>query len=413
VRSVAEPICRKAQSSRGGRVARCDQGEAMNKKPHDDTIAAHLKRSGVDRRDFLSFCGKLMVAAPFGLAITNHLTPEAVAAEIGSVKRPSVIWLHMQECTGCTETLLRTSEPDLADLIFNVISLDYHETVMAAAGKDAENALHAAMKANDGKYICVVEGAVPTKDEGKYLYVAGKKGIDLLQEVTSHAAAVVSIGSCASWGGVASAGSNPTGATGIDQLVKNKPVVNIPGCPPNPYVFLAVALQVAKTGKPPALDNLGRPKFAYDRLIHDHCPRRPHFDAGRFAKVFGDEGHQQGWCLYRLGCKGPVTHSPCSTRHFNEIPDVWPIGIGHPCFGCTEKSVGYTLPLFSLAPINDAVPTALYPPVETSRGVLQATATGAAGVIGGVLLGAGYVASKKFSSKEGDESVPGDDEVQS
>jgi len=124
----------------------------------DDSIAARLERAGVSRRNFISFCGKLMVVAPVGLAITNHLSPEAVAADVGKARRPSVIWLQMQDCTGCTETLLRTSQPDLADLILNVISLDYHETVMAASGHDAELALQDAMAQNDGKYVVVVEG---------------------------------------------------------------------------------------------------------------------------------------------------------------------------------------------------------------------------------------------------------------
>ncbi len=376
----------------------------MNKRPND-TIAAHLERSGVNRRDFLSFCGKLMVVAPFGLAITDHLSPEAVAAEVGAIKRPSVIWLHFQECTGCTETLLRTSEPDLADLLFNVISLDYHETVMAAAGKDAEAALQDAMKANDGKFICVVEGAIPTKNDGSYLYIGGKKGKDILAEVTSRAAAVVSMGSCASWGGVASAGDNPTGAVGAIELIKNKPVVNLPGCPPNPYTFLAVALQVAKTGKPPALDALARPKFAYDRLIHDHCPRRAHFDAGRFAKAFGDDGHRQGWCLYRLGCKGPVTHASCSTRNFNEIADCWPIGIGHPCFGCTEKGVGFTLPLHETAAIDRPLPPDTYPEISPEHKGISPVATGLAGAIAGALVVGGVVGSRKAgeSSSESKE----------
>lgn len=367
----------------------------MNKPPQDNTIAAHLKRSGTNRRDFLSFCGKLMVAAPFGLAITNHLSPEAVAAEVGAIRRPSVIWLHFQECTGCTETLLRTSEPDLADLLFNVISLDYHETVMAAAGADAHAALVDAMNANDGKFICVVEGAIPTKDDGQYLYIGGKKGKDILAEVTSRAAAVVSMGSCASWGGVASAGANPTGAVGAIELIKGKPVVNLPGCPPNPYTFLAVALQVAKTGKPPALDSLNRPKFAYDRLIHDHCPRRPHFDAGRFAKSFGDEGHLQGWCLYRLGCKGPVTHAACSTRSFNEVPDCWPIGIGHPCFGCTEKGVGFTLALHDTVNIDHPTPPDSYPAIFPEHKGISPLATGIAGVVGGALIAGGVIGSRK------------------
>lgn len=375
------------------------------------TIADHLFRSGVSRRDFLSFCGKLMVAAPFGLAITNYLDVDAVAQAVGSAKRPSVIWLHMQDCTGCTETLLRPSQPDLATLILDIISLDYHETVMAASGKDAELALQNAMKANDGKFICVVEGSIPTKDNGNYLHLGGKPGIDLLNEVCNRAAAVVSIGSCASWGGMPSSGPNPTGAVGVDSIIKNKPVINIPGCPPNPYILIGTILQFAKTGTVPELDDKKRPKFAYDRVIHEHCPRRPHFDAGRFAKEFGDEGHRKGYCLYRLGCKGPVTHASCSTRHYNEVVDAWPIGVGHPCFGCTEQFVGYTIPLFQTVPITNATPPATYPSVTDSKGVASAAATGAAGLVGGILAGAGYVAARKFSGQPGDDSIPASDDA--
>lgn len=367
----------------------------MRRQP---TIAQQLKRSGTSRRDFITFCGKLMVVAPFGLSITNLLSPEAVAGVVGRARRPSVIWLHMQDCTGCTETLLRTSEPDLATLIFDVISLDYHETVMAASGYDAELALKDAMAQNDGKYILVVEGSIPTKEAGTYLKIAGRKGTEMLEEVASHAAAVVAIGSCASWGGIPSSGPNPTGAVGVDSLIRNKPVVNLPGCPPNPYILLGTILEYASTGKLPKLDSFGRPLFAYDRTIHDHCPRRAHFDSGRFAKQFGDDGHRSGWCLYKLGCKGPVTHAPCSTRHFNEVVDAWPIGIGHPCFGCTEKSVAFSIPLFSLAPINDPMPTSMYPPIDSPRGIVQAAAAGTAGLVGGILLGAGYVAARKFPS---------------
>jgi hydrogenase small subunit len=374
-----------------------------------DTIAEHLHRSGVSRRDFVGFCSKLMVAAPFGLAITNYLDVDLVAAEIGSARRPSVIWLHMQDCTGCTETLLRPSQPDLATLILDIISLDYHETVMAPSGADAEHALQDAMKANDGKFVLVVEGSIPTKANGDFLFVGGKRGTKLLEEVAARAAAVISIGSCASWGGLVASSPNPTGAVGVDALIKNKPVVNIPGCPPNPYILLGTVLQYAKTGTLPELDDKKRPMFAYDRVIHEHCPRRSHFDAGRFAKQFGDEGHLQGYCLYRLGCKGPVTHASCSTRHFNEVVDAWPIGVGSPCFGCTEQYVGYTIPAFQTVPITNATPPATYPDVDLmhTKGSMTATATGAAGLAGGIILGAGYVAARKFSSKPGDESLPG------
>jgi hydrogenase small subunit len=365
--------------------------------PDSRTIADQLQLAGVSRRKFITFCGKLMVAAPVGLAITK-LTPEAMAATLGKARRPSVIWLEMQDCTGCTETLLRTSQPDLGTLLLNVISLDYHETLMAAAGHDAERALQDAMTANDGKYVLVVEGSIPTKDNGAYLKIAGRNGIDMLRDVASHAAAVVAIGSCASWGGIPSSTINPTGAVGVDSIVKNKPVVNIPGCPPNPYVLIGTVLEYATTGKLPKLDALGRPLFAYDRFIHDHCPRRAHFDAGEFAAQFGDAGHQQGWCLYKLGCKGPVTHAPCSTRHFNEVVDCWPIGIGAPCVGCTEKDIAFTVPIFATADIKHPLPPAAYPPVFAEHKGMSPVATGVAGVVGGALLGAGLIASRKLGN---------------
>jgi len=378
----------------------------MNVQP---TIAEQLARSGTSRREFITFCGKLMVAAPFGLAITNYLSPEAVAGVIAKARRPSVIWLHMQDCTGCTETLLRTSEPDLATLLFDIISLDYHETVMAASGTDAELALKDAMEQNDGKYILVVEGSIPTKDNGIYLKIAGKNGIDMLKEVADHSAAVISMGSCSSWGGIPSTNINPTGATGVDSIVKNKPVVNLPGCPPNPYIFLATVLEYASTGKPPKLDALGRPLFAFDRTIHDHCPRRAHFDAGQFALQFGDEGHRSGWCLYKLGCKGPVTHAPCSTRHFNEVVDCWPIGIGHPCVGCTEKDIAFTVPIFTTVEIKRPFPPDTYPTIVPEHKGISPIATGAAGLIGGALLGAGVMVSRRLSADtSGGNSDKGD-----
>ena len=371
-----------------------------------NTIAQQLRQSGVSRRDFVVFCGKLMVAAPFGLAITDFLTPEAVAQAVGAARRPSVIWLHMQDCTGCTETLLRTSQPDLATLLFDVISLDYHETVMAASGHDAELALRDAMKQNDGKYILVVEGSIPTKEAGTYLLIGGRKGTQLLQDVADHSAAVVAMGSCASWGGIPSSTINPTGATGVDSLVKDKPVINLPGCPPNPYVLLAAVLEYAATGKPPKLDALGRPKFAYDRTIHDHCPRRAHFDAGRFALQFGDKGHRQGWCLYQLGCKGPVTHAPCSTRQFNDIVDCWPIGIGHPCVGCTEKEIAFTVPIHATVGIERPFGPDTYPTIHAESRPVSPVATGVAGVVGGALLGAGILASRKLANGNGDAAPP-------
>src|SRR5208337_4457120 len=304
-----------------------------------ETIDERLMRCGVSRRAFLQFCSTLMIAAPFGLAITDKKTPEDVAAGLGKVIRPPVIWLHFQDCTGCTETLLRPSHPDLGDLILNIISLEYHETLMAGSGRQAEEALAQAVDKYSGKYVCVVEGSIPTRDKGVYMKLAGRPAMEVLADVAGKAAAIIAIGPCAAWGGIPSADPDPTGAVGVADLMPHKAIVNLPGCPPNPYTLLGVVLQFADSGTLPELDEERRPKFAYDRDIHEHCPRRAHFDAGRFVKQYGDEGHREGWCLYEMGCKGPDTHAGCSTRHFNEMPDVWPIGIGAPCIGCTEKSI--------------------------------------------------------------------------
>lgn len=372
-----------------------------------ETIGQHLVRCGVSRREFLEFCAKLMVAAPFGLALTDKARASEVAREVAVARRLPVIWLHFQDCTGCTETLLRTSKPDLGELLLHLISLDYHETLMAAAGKAAEKALHTSMEENAGKYVLVVEGSIPTKDKGVYMKIAGQPAVEMLQEVAAHAAAVIGIGSCATWGGIPSADPDPTGAVGVDAIVKDKPIVNIPGCPPQAYTLLGVVLQYARYGTLPELDAEKRPKFAYDRDIHEHCPRRAHFDAGRFAREFGDEGHRQGWCLYQLGCKGPDTHAGCSTRHFNEVVDAWPIGIGAPCIGCTEKKLAFRVPMFQVIPIHDAKPPEFYAPIESPQGSWSIPAAVAVGGVAGALLGAGFVASRKFSTMRDDESVPG------
>jgi hydrogenase small subunit len=379
------------------------------------TIAEHLKACGVSRRSFLQLCGTLMVAAPAGLALTKGKSVLEIATAIGKTRRPSVIWLHFQDCTGCTETLLRTSTPDVAHLILDVISLDYHETLMAASGAQAEAALHKAMSDNAGKYVLVAEGAIPLNNDGRFYEMGSRPGVEVLREVAEQAAAVIAIGSCASWGGVPSADPNPTGAVGVDSVVSGKPIINLPGCPPNPYTLLAVVLEYVTMGRLPALDEYSRPKFAYDRVIHENCPRRAHFDAGRFALAFGDEGHRKGWCLYKLGCKGPVTHASCATRHFNEIPGIWPIGIGAPCFGCTEKGVVWQMATFETVPIHSVTPPDTYAPICAATGAYKAGAAALVGGVVGAIGGAALVASRQLpketplraAGSESDTQKPG------
>src|SRR5450755_354687 len=233
----------------------------MSNRP---TIEEHLEASGVSRRSFLQLCGMLIATAPFGMALTGKNSAEQVAAIVGKTKRPSVIWLHFQDCTGCTETLLRTSAPDVAHLILDVISLDYHETLMAASGRQAEAALKTAIAENEGKFVLVVEGSIPMKDDGVYMELGSKPAVQVLREVAAKSAAIIAIGSCATWGGIPSADPNPTGAVGVDSIITGKPIVNLPGCPPNPYNLLGVVLEYVTMGKLPELDDVGRPKFAYE-----------------------------------------------------------------------------------------------------------------------------------------------------
>jgi hydrogenase small subunit len=350
---------------------------------------------GLDRRDFVKAC--MMAAAAVGLP-ASVATRMAEAAEAGL--KPSVIWLHFQECTGCTESLLRTSHPGIAELILDLVSLDYHETLFAAAGYQIEDALHKAMEEHEGQYVCIVEGAIPTKEGGIYCQIGGETAQDILTEVASKAAAVIAIGSCASWGGIPSADPNPTGAVGAPDILQGQTVVTIPGCPANPYNLLGTVLQFVALGTLPALDDKGRPMFAYGRTIHEHCPRRAHFDAGRFARQYGDENHRQGYCLYALGCKGPETHANCSTSQFGEVGS-WPIGVGHPCFGCTEQGVGFTKALHKEATLPEGAVPPIFPDHRSSIGVGSA---GVAGLVAGGVIGAGLMASRKLGEAETEES---------
>lgn len=364
-----------------------------------------LVKGGLSRRDFIKFCTgvAVMMGLPMGMG-------SKIAEAVVSSKRPPVLWLSAQECTGCTESLLRTNHPTLEKLILELISLDYHETLNAGAGHQAEEARVKSMKENKGKYILVVDGSIPVKDNGIYCKIGGKTALSLLEEMGSQAAAVIAIGSCASWGGVPSAAPNPTGATPVNAIFKSKgiktPVVNIPGCPPNGYNFLSTVLYFVTFKKLPELDEEGRPKFAYGRIIHENCERRPHFDAGRFAVEFGDEGHRKGYCLYKLGCKGPETFNNCPTLLFNDVGSgAWPVGTGHPCFGCSEKGVGFEIPLHTPARPKYITPPLAFPGIAEDKG--KGTSVAAAAVVAGIAgaaLGAAAVTGKKLDKKDDEKT---------
>lgn len=303
-----------------------------------DSLGTYLEHRGVSRREFLAYCAEM--TAILGLAST--MAPR-VAAALTAIKRPSVVWLSLQECTGCTESVLRTASPTIGDLVLDVVSLDFQENLMAAAGHQAEAALQKAIAA--GNYLLVVTGSVPLNDDGIYLTVGGRTAKTILEEAGRGASAVIAVGACAHWGNVQAARPNPTGAVGVSEIIKNKPVVNIAGCPPIGDVVTATVVHYLTFGRVPELDYDGRPLFAYGARIHDQCPRRANFDAGQFVETFDDEAARKGWCLYHVGCKGPATFSPCPIVMWNSGTS-WPIGAGHPCIGCTERHFWDTMTPF-------------------------------------------------------------------
>ena len=302
-----------------------------------------LKAHGVDRRTFVRFCS--MTAAALGLPAS--LVPKVVEA-METKPRIPVIWLHGLECTCCSESFIRSSHPIVADALLDVLSLNYTETLMAASGFQAEKSLNDTIANNKGKYIVLVEGAVPTKDDGVYCMIGGKTAESILQTVAKDAAAVVAWGSCASNGCVQAAKPNPTGATPIHKLI-DKPVINVPGCPPIADVMMGVVTHLLVLGQVPALDSQGRPKEFYGRRVHDTCYRRPNYDAGLFVESFDDENARKGYCLYKMGCKGPVTYNACSVVKWNEGTS-YPIQSGHGCIGCSEEGFWDNGPFYNHLP---------------------------------------------------------------
>jgi hydrogenase small subunit len=266
-----------------------------------------------------------------------------VARALQSVERPGLLWLEFQDCAGNTESFLRSHDPSVADIVLDLLSVDYHETIMSAAGHQAEAAKASTIE--KGGYIVVVEGSVPVKDGGVYCTIAGKTARQHLEEAAAGAIAIVNVGTCSSYGGIPAASPNPTGAKGVPSLVSGVPVINLPGCPMNADNLTATLVHFLTFGALPATDSEGRPLFAYGERIHDHCERRAHFDAGQFALEWGDDGHRSGWCLYKLGCKGPSTFHNCPSVRWNGGTS-WPIGAGHGCVGCSEPGFWDTMSPF-------------------------------------------------------------------
>jgi hydrogenase small subunit len=313
-----------------------------------ETVYERLRKQGVSRREFMKMCGLLVGAMGLRSAppiqaseLPKHLYKpaykpvELVARALETKPRIPVIWLEFQDCAGCSEALTRSQSPTLVDLVLNTLSIEYHETLTAAAGFQTEENKERIMQEYHGQYVLVVEGSVPTGANAVYCTIGGKTAEQHLKEAAEGALAIIATGNCAAFGGIPAADPNPTGARSVMDVLRGKTVINIPGCPAIPEATTGTIAHVLVFGGPPELDHLNRPKPFYAQTIHDRCLRRPFYEQGKFAQTFDDEGARKGWCLYKLGCKGPTTYNACAGIKWSAGLS-FPIQSGHPCLGCSE-----------------------------------------------------------------------------
>ncbi len=312
----------------------------MTRNTDTETYYESIIKQGYSRRDFMKFVA--YIGAYMGVQ-TSALGQIAKALE--TTPRLPIIWEHFQECTCCSESFIRSDHPIVTDIILDKISLDYTLTLMAASGHQAEAAKEETMKKYKGNYILCVEGSVPMGADGNYCCVAGRTALDILKESAADAKAIIAWGSCATTGCIQSAKPNPTQAMPIKKIIKNKPIINVPGCPPIGEVMAGIIVHMVSFGKFPELDNAGRPKAFYSKRVHDSCYRRPYFDAGLFVESFDDENAKKGYCLYKVGCKGPSTYNACGNIRWNGGVS-FPIQSGHGCFGCSADDFWDNGPIY-------------------------------------------------------------------
>lgn len=296
---------------------------------HRDGLYSALVQRGVSRRAFLKFSAAMSAA----LALPGSYAPR-IAAAVAAAPRIPVIWREGQDCAGNTEGFLRASHPTVAELVLDTLSVEYHETIMAPSGAAAEKSMTDTIAQYPNGYILVVEGSIPLADGGVYCMIGGRTFESIVREAAADALAIISVGTCAFDGGLPAAAGGFTGAVGTAQAVPGAKVINLPGCPMNVQNLTATIVHFLTFKEWPATDWLGRPLFAYGQLIHDQCERRAHFEGGEYALAWGDEASRNGWCLYKMGCKGPETFANCPTARFNDGTS-WPVLAGHGCVGCT------------------------------------------------------------------------------
>ena len=251
----------------------------------------------------------------------------------GVFKKMNLVWLELTGCSGNIISLLNGSNPDFIFLITQMTNFIYCNSLSMNEGQDAMKHLFSVQGSD---YILAVEGAVATKDKGLYniigryngRFITALEAVKTLGEKASH---VIAIGACATHGGVSAARPNPAECVSV-QSVLNRKVIKLTGCPCHPDWFMGTLAHILLYGEP-ELDHFDRPLMFYSTLIHDRCPRRSYFDQGNFAEKLGDKT-----CMFKLGCRGPVTHIDCPIRQWNQYVN-WPFKDDTPCIGCAQIGI--------------------------------------------------------------------------
>ncbi len=283
--------------------------------------------------DFLQLCEQYRLENDYMLSAKILPSVRKFVDQSNNGKLP-VIWLETSDSGDNNIAFMNTTYPYLHQVFTDMIDLLYSNTFMAAQGTDALDLLFESAEEFQGQFVLVVEGAIPTKDNGIYNVIARTKNgnITALDAVTSlggMAQYIVAIGTCASFGGASSAAPNTTGSVGVGSVLQRE-VINVSGCPVNPDWFVGTLAHLLMYGKP-ELDELGRPKIFYGNTIHRHCQRRSYFDKDDLAKKLGDPE-----CMFSQGCVGPRTGSDCPYRQWiNHVS--WPVKVNTPCIGCTNQ----------------------------------------------------------------------------
>jgi hydrogenase small subunit len=271
------------------------------------------------RRDF--FRASSLLAAAWGMK-----TSTAYAA--GNTG-PTVVWLQAAGCSGCSVSLLNSIHYMTVDtLLANTINLKFHSTLMSGAGEVAVEAAEAARE--ETGYILVVEGAIPTGDNGEFCHVwPGKSAHDAVLDFAPGAAYIMAIGACAAFGGIPGAMPNPTGCEPLSQVLPDMTVVNIPGCPSQPDWVVGTVAHILANGEAPPLDENNCPLLFFEDTVHKNCLRKPFYPDSP--------------CLFLKGCKGPETRADCPTRKWNggmpgQAGQNWCVDAGSPCLGCANPT---------------------------------------------------------------------------